>query len=466
MSALQGVLYPPTGNAVIPPGQPDFSGWAGGDLLNFPTSFPGLGVYQRHQPGEIRMKTGMLLGRLGLVACVCVASSKTSEAQSLFRRFLPVDQVESDSQSGYNLTEENGPWLILTTTFSGEGAEEQANELVLEFRQRFNLPAFTYEMTFGQAESPNGRGIDNLGARIKRRYQQEGVRQEWAVLVGNFATVDDAKGQRVLKQIKLMVPETLKKDGEQTSQTMAEVRAWQDKVLARMGAHRHRGPMSKAFMTSNPLLPREYFVPKGVDKFVEQINKGVQHSLLDCEGKYSVKVATFRGNSVLQTATKTENRRGKEKRGGGLVAAAENAHLLTKELRKHDWEAYEFHDRYESIVTIGSFDRPGRQLPDGRVMPTSKIDLIVRRFGAAYDTPSDPLNAVGDDTENRNRREQMLQNFSSSFSNKHAQVTTTLSPKHVKILKRKQLLRTIPMDIKPTVIEVPKRSLSTAYMQR
>ena len=99
MSALQGVLYPPTGNAVIPPGQPDFSGWAGGDLLNFPTSFPGLAVYQRHQPGEIRMKTGMLLGRLGLVACVCVASSKTSEAQSLFRRFLPVDQVVSDSQS-------------------------------------------------------------------------------------------------------------------------------------------------------------------------------------------------------------------------------------------------------------------------------------------------------------------------------------------------------------------------------
>jgi hypothetical protein len=412
------------------------------------------------------MKIGAILGRLGLVACICLASSKVAEAQSLFRRFLPVDQVESDPQSGYDLTEENGPWLILTTTFSGEGAQVQANELVLEFRRRFNLPAYMYEMTFRQPGTAPGRGIDNSGTPIKRRYQQDGVRREWAVLVGNFATVDDTKGQRILKQIKLMEPETLKKNSVQTSQTMAEVRAWQDTVLARMGAHRRRGPMSKAFMTSNPLLPREYFVPKGVDKFVEQINKGVQHSLLDCKGKYSVRVATFRGNSILETSTNSENRRGKEKRGGGLVAAAENAHLLTKELRKHDWEAYEFHNRYESVVTIGSFDRPGRQLPDGRVMPTSEIELIVRRFGAAYDTPSDPLNAIGDDTENRHRREQALRQFSTSFASKHGQMTTRLNPKHVKILKRKQLLRTIPMDITPTVIEVPKRSLSTAYMKR
>jgi hypothetical protein len=412
------------------------------------------------------MQTGIFLGRLVLVACICVATSKVAEAQNLFRRFLPVDQVESDPQGSYYLTEKNGPWLILTTTFSGEGAQEQANELVLEFRRRFNLPAYMYEMTFGQTGTAPGRGIDNSGVPIKRRYQQDKVRQEWAVVVGNFATVDDTKGQRILKQIKSMEPETLKKSAEQTSQTMAEIRAWQNKVLARMGGTHHRGSMSKAFMTSNPLLPREYFVPNGVDKFVEQINKGVQHGLLDCKGKYSVRVATFRGKSTLQTSTKSKNRRGKEERGGGLIAAAENAHLLTKELRKHDWEAYEFHNRHESIVTIGSFERPGRQLPDGRVIPTNKIELIVRRFGAAYDTPSDPLNGIGDDTENRHRREQALQQFSTSFATKYGQVTTTLNPKHVKILKRKRLLRTIPMDITPTVIEIPKRSLSTAYVQR
>ena len=59
--------------------------------------------------------------------------------------------------------------------------------------------------------------------------------------------------------------------------------------------------MGGAFMTTNPLLPREYFVPKGIDKFVVDMNKGVKHSLLDCKGKYTVKVATFTGQNVLLT---------------------------------------------------------------------------------------------------------------------------------------------------------------------
>ena len=54
-----------------------------------------------------------------------------------------------------------------------------------------------------------------------------------------------------------------------------------------------RGPMANAFVANNPLLPNEYFVPKGIDKFVVDMNKDVPHSLLACRGKYTVKVATF-----------------------------------------------------------------------------------------------------------------------------------------------------------------------------
>ena len=59
--------------------------------------------------------------------------------------------------------------------------------------------------------------------------------------------------------------------------------------------------MERHFLTTNPLLPRDYFVPKGLDKFVVDMNKGVKHSLLDCKGQYSVKVATFTGQNVLLT---------------------------------------------------------------------------------------------------------------------------------------------------------------------
>ena len=96
---------------------------------------------------------------------------------------------------------------------------------------------------------------------------------------------------------------------------------------------------------------------------VAKMNDGVEHSLLNCPGNYSVKIATFRGKTILQTSGE-DNGSGmafwngrKKKDRNLLVEAAENAHLLAEELRSHGIEAYEFHDRTESIVTIGSFSQ-------------------------------------------------------------------------------------------------------------
>jgi len=47
-----------------------------------------------------------------------------------------------------------------------------------------------------------------------------------------------------------------------------------------------------------------------------------------------------------------------------LEAAAEKAHRLAKALRMKGYDAYEFHDRYASIVTVGSFNSAGT--PRGR----------------------------------------------------------------------------------------------------
>ena len=65
-----------------------------------------------------------------------------------------------------------------------------------------------------------------------------------------------------------------------------------------------------------------------------------------------------------------------------LEIAADNAHRLTEMLRKKGIEAYEFHDRFESIVTIGSFDTVGNELPDGRIDLQPQIHQIMQTYGA------------------------------------------------------------------------------------
>src|SRR4029079_11180187 len=177
-----------------------------------------------------------------------------------------------------------------------------------------------------------------------------------------------------------------------SAQAMAEARRLQDAVLEKLGKERKRGPMGQAFFTRNPLLPREYFVPKGVDKFVAQMNEGVEHSLLDNPGRQTIQVATFRGNVILQTSAK-EDVASKSFWGGHknddknpLIEAAENAHLLAKELRSHGYDAYEFHDRTESIVTIGAFAQTTQQLPDGRVVALPDVQKIFQTFDAGFET--------------------------------------------------------------------------------
>lgn len=402
-----------------------------------------------------------ILNKLTLALAICLLTSATASSQGLLQRFVPVDRVPADSSGDYRLTEKQGPWLIMAATFSGENGEQQGNHLVMEFRRRFNLPAYLHDVTFNYDEKNLGRGIDGRGARIRRQYQQSGEKHEWAVLVGSFETVDDPRGQQLLKRVKTLHPNALEAEGGESSQNLSEFRRLQNAMMAKLGKGAALGSMSKAFMAPNPLLPREYFVSKGVDDFIVKMNKGVKYNLLDCKGKYTVRIATFRGRSILQTSGTSDDK--KPRRGGSLVEAAENAHLLAEELRKHDWEAYEFHDRAQSIVTIGSFDRPGRRMADGRVIPAGKAEQIIQTFGAKYDTPSDPLN--GDDAVNRQRREAALHQLSASIAAQSGPLASGMNPKHVKILRRRKVRRLIPMDVYPTIIEAPKKSISSSYFR-
>jgi hypothetical protein len=428
---------------------------------------------------EIRV---MRLNRLPiafLLSLVCLISWAAMDSYAqLWRNFLPSGKDNASTsntsrESDLALTQNSGPWLIVAASFNGEGAETQAQNLAQELRSRHRLPAYLHEMNFKLGEDSPGRGLDEYGAPIRRRFRRGDEVRELAVLVGDFQSIDDPDAQKALERIKTLQPDALSVDAEKSAQSMAKVRKMEDALLEKLGKPRKRGPMAQAFFTRNPILPREYFVPKGVDAFVAKMNSGVEHGLLDCPGRYTVRIATFRGKTLIQTTAKDDPAaksfwsRPKSDDDNPLVEAAENAHLLTQELRAHRWEAYEFHDRTESYVTIGSFAQVAQQLPDGRVIAIPEVDRIVRTFGAAYDTPADPLSGIGNDESTQRRVDEQEQQYNLRLNTQQGQIVPGLNPKHVKILKgsgkNMRVDRIIPIDIYPQAIEAPKRSISSAY---
>ena len=334
-------------------------------------------------------------------------------------RLLTLKRVEADPDKSYRLTKENGPWMIMACSFSGQHADQQARELALELRKRYKLEAYTYEKTFDLGQETHARGVDRYGAPLKMRYQRGSEVNEWAVLVGNYSAVDDSEAQETLRKLKFCQPRSLELD--KSRPTARNLASWRLFAKYASPEKQKKGPMSKAFITTNPVLPKDYYVSKGLDKLVLKANEGVEHSLLDCPGKYTVQVATFTGRVIIDQREIAAINGGKQMKSQ-LVEAAEKAHKLTEALRLKGYEAYEFHDRYASIVTVGGFDWIYKRLADGQNQFNPKIQAVIDRFGPKQ-------THLGGQTGG------MAQ----------------------------QTLLGIPFDLKPIPVYVPKRSISTAY---
>ena len=305
-------------------------------------------------------------------------------------KLLPYTKVEADPKKDYELTESHGPWMVMCTSFTGGlAAEEQAHNLVLELRQKYHLPAFVYRKHFDMGGTEEGLGKNKYGDKKIMRYNNAYKRDEIAVLVGNFQSVDSSEIEKVLQNIKTMQPDTLnpKKTGQKSLQTWGTLHGM-FRETGTLLKKKEKGPMGNAFVTRNPLLPEEYFAPKGLDPFVVELNHGVKYSLLKCPGKYTVKVASFRGVESMKPKefdqlagkaykTKDETYKGMTK----IDIAADKAIKLTKALRAKGVEAYEFHDRTESMVCVGSFDSVGEPREDGKIEINPAIHRIMETYG-------------------------------------------------------------------------------------
>ncbi len=385
-----------------------------------------------------------------LLVSMLLATTPLQAAPPLWKQLIPTDRVSADPNGTYQLEQTRGPWLIMTATFSGEGAEEQARLLAIELRERYNLSAYTHSMEFDFSDD-----LEVLSARGQKKTYRRGKQfEEFAVLVGDFPSVDDPVAQQTLRQIKKLEPKTLTGEyNDRTTQNLAGWRALKNMVLAKKDASRKRGPMGHAFVTRNPMLPQEYFVPQGVDSLVARMNEGVEHSLLDCPGKRTIRVATFTapmkiagaGQQFLgpSGASKPKKRDSRHP----LEIAAESAHKMTVALRALGWEAYEFHDRHESVVTIGSFDEVARQTQDGRQVPLRDVQIIFRTFDAAF-----PLPKKAEVQPAAYQAETAKAEIISAYKDQLGVQPTGLEPKQ---------LAGVPFDIHPRVMDVPKRTVAS-----
>ncbi len=321
-----------------------------------------------------------------------------------------------DGQQDLNLTERDGPWLIMCTSFVGEDGLSQAQQLVHELRSEHRLKAFIYrhEFDFTKEVSSKALGWEVVETPDQRKsirpIQMEPASkskfEEIAVLVGDFTSVEDSRAQKALEKVKSLQPQSMSNfdvvEAVQSEDLAGErLRAWRGfaNLMNSNSESASQGPLRAAFLLPNPLLPDEYFEARKVDHFVFGINKNIKHSLLDNPGIYSVKIASFGGETTLdlnqiQQTQKEDDWRKKNRKAitsSKLMDAAKKATLLTRELRKKGVDAYEFHDRHESYVCVGSFDWLSQEDAAGVKKSNPEIVETIMQFkGSTVDLPGKP----------------------------------------------------------------------------
>ena len=107
---------------------------------------------------------------------------------------------------------------------------------------------------------------------------------------------------------------------------------------------------------------------------------------------------------------------------------AADAVKVLRKLRADGEEAYQFHDRYRSLVTVGSFETLGRELPNGSFQYSPEILRVMQKYSA--------------------------------FNAQHARTVpgrNGIAANHAAL---------VPFDIQPTPIAVPKASKRSLYAPR
>jgi hypothetical protein len=325
-----------------------------------------------------------ILGILGAIVQM-LAASQMACAQGTLAKLIPFRQqkVDADPAKQYWVTDDSGPWMVMAYSFAGEDGELDAHKLVLELRRDFGLEAYVHRQQFDPAAEMKDvkmLGVDKMGNPKRAKAFSASKYNEYVVLVGDYPAVDDPKCQAAIKRVRTLQPKSLGGVGDSGNKVRTARQGLVGQAIATTGVKvpTSIGPMYKAFATRNPKLSSDPVAQKSMDPFVKALNSESDFSLLKNPGKYTITVATFRGATSFREDDFERLTTGKK--ANKLVVAGNNAVNLAKALRAKGFEAYEFHDRFESIVTVGSFNDLGKTDANGKTELTPAIAKIIKTF--------------------------------------------------------------------------------------
>jgi hypothetical protein len=125
-------------------------------------------------------------------------------------------------------------------------------------------------------------------------------------------------------------------------------------------------------------LPEDYFQSPKVDKFVKSLNQDFKNSLIEAKGRFTVRVATFRGGDLIAPeGSRAVQLAADSPASQALERAAVQANLATQVLRQAGYDAYQFH------VAVGSFENLGSENSQGQFVYAAEIRQIIQEFGGA-----------------------------------------------------------------------------------
>ena len=252
----------------------------------------------------------------------------------------------------------------------------------------------------------------------------------YVVLVGDFDSIDSQAITDTLATVKAI----LKKKYEASNKT---------------------GLPLNAFTTRNPLLPDDFYKTPEVDRFVKKLNEEKKHAefnLLGCQGKFSVRVAVFSGEDRALGGWGGSGNHNDldEQRVSQLEIAAEKATLTAKALRRAGYEAYQFHDRTQSIVTVGSFNTLGKEDQRKNFSYDPMIQDVMKKFG-------------GSSNLTRTREWGATQTPRVLIEMIDARNVPELTQGDEKSKNNWIARYSIPFDLKPTPMAVPKAASTSIY---
>lgn len=314
---------------------------------------------------------------LGLESRPCAAFPPLESSKGGSTTTSRIDAVKGKQ---YRLTKQHGPWMIMVATLSEPPKEfktegmtpmEAADELVYELRQK-GIPAYTFSQ---EDQKDQLQTTDRLGRSRSQSYVVQ--RGSVCVLAGNYKHSEDPVAAKTLEFIKgtkakqgkePFMPKFLGKEkGHYGYMTQSETGGVFRKTPGRPT------PLSGAFLVINPLLTPQEVLEREVDPLLVKLNSESEYSIAHNRGKYTMVVASFYGQAHTKIARKgDEDDSWDFKFGNSLDVSGQSAFELCHALRNgkfalasanpraeptfKKFEAYVFHDRNRSLVTIGGFN--------------------------------------------------------------------------------------------------------------